>query len=273
MKDFRKEIAALTARKGSAPIALVTGASSGMGLMYAESLARSGCDILAVSNQEDALASMARRLHDTWGIRAIARYQDLSAADAPESLLQFCDDNALEVDILINNAGMFFFKELDARTDMRRVDAILHLHMLTIAKMTLLFGDRMKHRGYGFLLNVSSLAASLPVPGITLYASTKAFLKVFTQAYYYELRPYGVGLTVVCPPAVATPLYGLKPSLMRLGVNTGIIKTPSWMVRRALRGMFRRRRTVRPGLMNYYLPVLIHCLPGCLVSLIWKKVR
>lgn len=273
MKDFSKQVSALAARKGSTPLALVTGASSGMGLMYAETLARSGCDILAVSNQQELLPSLAQRLHEEWGVKAIARYQDLSTPDAADALLQFCDDNALEVDILINNAGMFFFKELDARADRKRIDTILHLHMLTIASMTILFGDRMKKRGYGYMMNVSSLAASLPVPGITLYASTKSFLKVFTQSYHYELRPYGVGLTVVCPPAVATPLYGLKPSLMKLGVHTGVIKTPSWLVRRALRGMFRRRRTVRPGLMNWYLPPLIHCLPGALVSLIWKKVR
>ena len=143
--------------------------------------------------------------------------------------------------------------------------------MLTPTRMCLLFGEVMKRRGHGYILNMSSMAAKLPCPGIAVYSATKAYLKSFGKSLFFEMRPYGVGVTTVCPAAIATPLYKLKPSLLKLGVNVGLIGTPQWLVRRALRGMFHKRRVVKPGLMNYYLPPLIAILPKWLVGRLWRR--
>ena len=131
----------------------------------------------------------------------------------------------------------------------------------------------MKRRGHGYILNVSSMAAKIPAPGITVYAATKAYLKSFSKSLYFEMRPYGVVVTVVCPGAIATPLYKLDAAKLRLGVRIGLIGTPEWLVRRALRGMFRKRRVVKPGLMNYYLPPLVALLPKRLVDHFWRKYK
>jgi short-subunit dehydrogenase len=120
---------------------------------------------------------------------------------------------------------------------------------------------------------MSSMAAKLPCPGITIYSATKAYLKSFSKSLYFEMRPYGVGVTTVCPAAIATPLYKLKPSLLKLGVNIGLIGTPRWLVRKALRGMFHKRRVVKPGLMNLYLPPMIAVLPKGLVDKLWQKYK
>ena len=178
----------------------------------------------------------------------------------------------MEVDILINNAGMFFFEELSMENE-AKVQTMLELHVFTPTRLCVLFGEEMKRRGRGYILNVSSMAAKLPCPGIAIYSATKAYLKSFTKSLFYEMRPYGVGATVVCPGAIATPLYKLKPSLLKLGVKVGLIGTPEWLVRRALRGMFRKRRVVKPGAMNYYLPPLIAILPRWLVDRLWKKFQ
>jgi short-subunit dehydrogenase len=82
-----------------------------------------------------------------------------------------------------------------------------------------------------------------------------------------------VGVTTVCPAAIATSLYSLAEDKMRLGVRLGIIKTPKWLVKRALRAMFRRRRVVSPGFMNVWLPALIALLPGSVVAFLWKKIK
>ena len=137
----------------------------------------------------------------------------------------------------------------------------------------MLFGNAMKQRGNGYILNVSSMAARIPAPGITIYSATKAYLKSFGKSLSYELRPYGVSITTVCPAAIATPLYRLSPEKMRLGVRIGLVKTPKWLVNRAIRAMFRRRRVVSPGFMNVWLPPLIALLPGPLVAFIWKKIK
>lgn len=250
--------------------ALVTGGSSGMGLEYARQLAARGYDLLLVSNQQAALEQAADDLHDQFGVRTMARYQDLSSVAAADELFAFCVAHSLEIEVLVNNAGMFFFEELHPENEAKALK-MLQLHVYTPTRLCILFGEAMKHRGQGYILNVSSMAAKLPCPGIAVYSATKAYLKSFSKSLYFEMRPYGVGVTTVCPAAIATPLYKLKPSMMRLGVKVGLIGTPQWLVRRALRRMFKKRRVVKPGFMNYYLPPLIALLPKWLVAKLWKK--
>lgn len=250
--------------------ALVTGGSSGMGLEYARQLAARGYDLLLVSNQQAELEQAAADLHEQFGVNTMARFQDLSSVAAAEALLAFCVERSLEIEVLINNAGMFFFEELHPENEAKALK-MLQLHVYTPTRLCILFGEEMKRRGQGYILNVSSMAAKLPCPGIAVYSATKAYLKSFSKSLYFEMRPYGVGVTTVCPAAIATPLYKLKPSMMRLGVKVGLIGTPQWLVRRALRRMFKKRRVVKPGFMNYYLPPLIALLPKWLVAKLWKK--
>lgn len=252
--------------------ALITGGSSGMGLEYARQLAAKGYDLLLVSNQPEELDKTASALSEAFGVDVIGRFQNLATETAAEELFGFCQAEKLQIDILINNAGMFFFEELTTENQAKAL-TMLRLHIFTPTRLCILFGDAMKQRGSGYILNVSSMAAKLPCPGITTYSATKAYLKSFSKSLYYELRPYGVGLTVVCPAAIATPLYKLKPSLLKLGVKIGLIGTPQWLVRRALRGMFHKRRVVKPGFMNIYLPPLIAILPKRLVDKLWKKYK
>ncbi len=241
-----------------------------MGLEYARQLAKKGYDLVLVSNRQEELEQASEELSKVYPVRVVTRFQDLSAETAADELMAFCQEQSIEVEVLINNAGMFFFEELTTENEARAL-AMMRLHMLTPTRMCLLFGEAMKRRGHGYILNMSSMAAKLPCPGIAVYSATKAYLKSFSKSLFFEMRPYGVGVTTVCPAAIATPLYKLKPSLLKLGVNVGLIGTPQWLVRRALRGMFHKRRVVKPGLMNYYLPPLIAILPKWLVGRLWKK--
>lgn len=242
-----------------------------MGLEYARQLAEMGCSLLLVSNQKEELELVAAELR-TEEIKVIPHYQDLATETAADELLTYCQAENLQIDILINNAGMFFFEEL-SRENEAKVLTMLRLHIYTPTRLCILFGEAMKQRGYGCIINMSSMAAKLPCPGITVYSATKAYLKSFGKSLYFEMRPYGVGVTTVCPAAIATPLYKLKPSLMKLGVSIGIIGTPQWLVRKALKGMMRKKRVVRPGFMNIYLPPLIAVLPNGLVAKLWQKFK
>ena len=252
-------------------IALVTGASSGMGLRSAQQLAARNYDLLIVSNQQEQLIEAASSLIEDYGVNVIPHCQDLASPCAADELFEFCQKENLEVEILINDAGVFFFRELTSQERMAPV--MLNLHILTPTRLCILFGEQMKLRGHGYILNMSSMAAKLPMPGITLYSATKAYLKSFSKSLYFEMRPYGVGVTTVCPAAIATPLYNLDEKLMKFAVSIGVIGTPQWLVRRALRRMFQKRRVVRPGLMNYWLSPVINSLPKWLVNKIWLKLR
>ena len=243
-----------------------------MGLEYARQLAAKGFDLILVSNRQEELEQAQEELSRTSTVKVITRFQDLARQNAADELMAFCQEQSMEVEILINNAGMFFFEELTPENE-AKVLAMMQLHIYTPTRLCLLFGEEMKRRGHGYLINMSSMAAKLPCPGITIYSATKAYLKSFSKSLYFEMRPYGVGVTTVCPAAIATPLYKLKPSLLKLGVNIGLIGTPRWLVRKALRGMFHKRRVVKPGLMNLYLPPMIAVLPKGLVDKLWQKYK
>ena len=257
---------------GHQPWALVTGGSSGMGLEYARQLADIGCNLLLISNQEEELQKAAEELRRDKAIQVLPHYQDLATETAAEELLAFCQSKNLHIDIFINNAGMFFFEELTTNNESKAL-TMMRLHVFTPTRLCVLFGEEMKKRGYGYIINMSSMAANLPCPGITIYSATKAYLKSFSKSLFFEMRPYGVGVTTVCPAAIATPLYKLKPSLLKLGVKVGLIGTPQWLVRKALKGMMRKKRVVKPGFMNRYLPPLIAILPHGLVNNIWQKYK
>ena len=253
-------------------VALITGGSSGMGLEFARGLAARGYDLLLVSNREDQLASASAELSAEFPVKVRTIFQDLAQPKAADELYSRCTSEGILPDVLVNDAGMFFFKELEV-ADLDKVQAMLDLHVNTVTRMCLLFGSAMKERGSGYILNVSSMAARLPVPGITVYSASKAYLRSFGRSYSYELEPYGVHLTTVCPAAIATPLYRLDPKWMRIGVRVGLIKTPHWLVRRALHAMFRGRRVVSPAFMNVWLPALIAALPSPLVANLWKRFK
>ena len=150
---------------------------------------------------------------------------------------------------------------------------MIDLHIITPTRLVMLFGEEMKQRRSGYIINVSSLAAKLPVPGITVYAATKAYLKNFSKSMYFELRNYNVVCTTVLPAAIATPLYNLDPKLLNIGVKTGIIRKPQHLVKHAIRGMLRKKHVVKPDAMNYYLPILIKLLPNSLEMKIWNKFK
>lgn len=270
--NFQRKITKLKTAQNRDIMALVTGASSGMGVLYAERLAEAGCNLLIVSNQEKELEEVASRISMKFNVTAIPRYQDLSDENAAQSLFDFCETNAYVIDILINNAGMFYFEEMSPEND-SRTETMLKLHVFTMTKMCRLFGDAMKKRNFGYILNVSSLAAVTPFPGITMYSATKSFIKTFTKAFHFEMKCYNVGATVVCPAAIATPLYNLNEKLMRVGLAIGALRSPKWLVNRALRGMFNKRCVMQPAFQNIYAPVVMTLMPNFLKSFIWKKVK
>ena len=244
-----------------------------MGLEYARQLAAKGYDLILVSNREEELSSAREELCAAWPVKVTTRFQDLALPDAADQLFQWCtQDLQVLPDVLVNNAGMFFFKEL-GNADLERVQAMINLHVNTVTRSCLLFGEAMKERGSGYLLIMSSMAARIPAPGITIYSATKAYLKSFGRSLSYELKPYGVGVTTVCPAAIATPLYRLDEKRMNLGIRLGLIHTPKWLVRKALKALFHKRRVFSPSFMNVWLPPLIRLLPGPLVDWLWKKLK
>lgn len=269
-------------------LSLVTGASSGIGLQYATQLARDyHTDLLLVSNQEDELRKVAEDLEAQYKVRAIPHYADLSKQDAAEDLYDYCHANNLVVDILINDAGVFFFNPY-CETSMKRISLMLNLHMVTVAKLCRLFGEDMiarqltdeeqsqticgKPRKKGYILNMSSMSAWMAMPGIQTYNATKAFIYNFSKSLWYELKPKGVNITVMTPGAVDTALFGLAPNLRKLAVNLSVSIPPEKLVKRALRSMFRGKKADMPGVINYLCTPILKHTPDWLVFFVIKHI-
>ena len=245
--------------------ALITGGSSGIGLEYARQLSAMGCELALVSNREGELADAAALLPRTHTMCV-----DLAEHEAAAKVVEWCDREGIQPDILINNAGMFFMEYLGPG-QIEKVDKMMALHMETTTDLCLLLGSRMKERGRGYILNMSSMTAWLPAPGIAVYSASKAYLASFGKGLSYELRPYGVRVTTVCPAAVDTGLYPLGEKLRKSLRSWGVLKSPQWLVRRALRGMFQGRRVMRPGPLNRLVPAVVSVLPSRLIDRLGLK--
>lgn len=246
--------------------ALITGASSGIGRHYASELARRGYDIIAVSNQREALATTVEELGAEFGVKAHSLYVDLSNPSSAQSLYDECEANGWEVEVLVCNAGMLLFGTL-MRTDAERLERIIDLHCTTTTLLVRLFGEKLKERGRGKILIMSSSTAWLPYPTISHYSATKSYLKSFASAIWYELHRHGVSVTAVFPGAVDTPFYKLDDKKRRLFVALGVMMRPETIARRAVRAMMRGRRRLTPGLFTKLVVVVCSLLPARVLDL------
>ena len=252
--------------------ALVTGAASGIGFAFAENLARQGYDLLIVDIQEQKIEQVAVHLRSAYEVDIHCFTLDLSGIDAPETLYSFCRENNLHPYIFISNAGRFIF---DAITDISNntFDAFLRLHLNTPAKLCKLFGADMKQKRDGYILTVSSLSAWMPYPYISLYASSKRFLRTFSRAIHFEFSRFNVGVTSVCPGAVDTDLYTLTPKWRKLARRLGVMMTPDTLAKRSLRMMFHKRVTYIPGMINKICLPLLLILPVRALAFFYNALR
>lgn len=251
---------------------LVTGASSGIGLQYARRLASYyKSNLVLVSNQLEELKSLSAELSAQNGIEAIYLYKDLSKPEAPQEVFDFCAEKGIEIDVLVNNAGVFFYNDF-VDTAPGRINLMTDLHVRCVTNMCRLFGEAMKKRGTGYILNMSSMSAWMALPGINVYNATKAYIVNLSRSLFYELKPYGVSVIAICPGAVDTGLYGLSDYWRRVAVKIRVSITPEDLARKALKKMFKGKKQYMPGFLNHlFLPIAKH-LPDWLVYFIDKKV-
>lgn len=267
--------------------AIITGASSGMGLHYAHQLAEYGYNTILVSNQKEQVEQVAKDIaqklsysyielgnsnsNNGAGAEGAATsstpfwttglYMDLSAPESAKELFDLCESNNIEVEVLINNAGIFFFNDI-ADCAPARVSTIMNLHVYTPTMLCRYFGEKMRERKKGYIINMSSISAHTPFCGISMYTGTKSFIRTMTKAFRLEMKEFGVRVMVVCPGAVATDLYRLPKNLQQLGVNLGIIYRPEKLVKNALYKLFyANTKEYIPGIINRLFKPIYAMLP------------
>ncbi|MEM8947564.1 MAG: SDR family oxidoreductase [Planctomycetota bacterium] len=184
-------------------IALVTGASSGIGLEFARIHAAAGDDLVIVARRRDALETLKSELESQYGVCITVIVADLSDPAAPAEVFRAVNDLGLAVDCLVNNAG-FGGHGLFYEREWEQDEAMIQLNVMALAELTRLFLPGMVERKHGKVLNVASTAGFLPGPLQAVYYATKAFVLSFSQAISEELNGTGVTVTALCPGPVDT---------------------------------------------------------------------
>ena len=264
--------------------ALITGAASGMGRVYARRLAVMGYDLVLVDINRKGLeeteeivkaevagsAKVPVPFKDDFKVLQIV--QDLSQGNAADMIFEQTEAEGCEVEVLVNNAGVMYCQGI-AETSERMLKLIMMVHMNTPLLLCRKYVVPMKERGNGYILNISSLAECMSWPGIGMYGATKRFVKDYSRELRIECQKTGVSVTNAYFGAVDTPLVPLKDSLRRLARARAVMITPEKAVERALKATFRRRRGVMPGVLNYIFRPICMILPDCLLGWIYRKVK
>jgi short-subunit dehydrogenase len=252
--------------------ALITGGSSGIGHAIAHELAGRGYNLLLASNQEAKLNEVCDELSNQYKIKTWPVFIDLAENGAAQKLYDWCRQEQIEVDVLVNNAGIFLFGEV-VETNPEKVRQMLTLHTTTPALLCTLFGRDMKKRRSGHILNIASLAAFMPYPGIALYSSTKQFLKSFSRSFRTEMIDYNVNVTCICPGAVSTQLFELSEADRKKAVNSGVMMPAGKLARKAVNAMFKRKSTLIPGFLNRIFLFVVYLVPQSIILLIRRHSR
>ncbi len=250
--------------------ALVTGAASGMGRIYARRLARRGYNLVLVDMNAAGLDETAAMIGED--VKVLNIVQDLSLMDAADRIYERTEAEKCEVEVLVNNAGVMFCQGL-AETSEKMLNVIMMVHMNTPLMLCRKYVGAMKERGCGYILNISSLAAWMIWPGIGMYGCTKRFVRHYSRELRTECRKTGVSVTNAYFGAVDTPLVPLKESLRKLARALAVMISPEKAVDRALNATFHRRRGVMPGLLNKIFLPLIVIVPDCLLGWIYRKAK
>lgn len=264
--------------------ALVTGAASGMGRIYALRLAERGYNIVAVDINAKGLEEteqMVKAQIEASGeicpehkaaFRMLRIQQDLSVMEAADRIYETTEAEGCIVEVLVNNAGVMYCQGI-AETSERMLKLIMMVHMHTPLMLCRKYVTGMKERGCGYILNISSLAAWMIWPGIGMYGITKRFVRNYSRELRIECQKTGVSVTNAYFGAVDTPLIPLKDSLRKLARGLTVMITPEKAVKRALRATFRRRRGTMPGLLNkIFLPFII-IMPDFLLGWVYRLAK
>jgi short-subunit dehydrogenase len=245
------------------PVALVTGASSGIGEALARRIARDGRHLVLTARRIDRLDALARALEQAHGVRAVAIANDLGAAGGPAALVEEIEHRGLEVDWLVNNAGFATAGRFDTLPVERELDEI-RLNVRAPVELTGRLLPAMVSRGRGVVINVSSTAGFAPMPYTATYAATKAFLLTFSEALAIEVAGTGVHVVCVCPGFTRTEFQ------QKAHIDASMLPSFAWMsaetvADQAVRAA-RKSGVLVNGTMNSLTTVFMRLAPRNLVA-------
>jgi len=250
--------------------ALVTGASSGIGLELAKCFAQDGYNLILVARSEDKLKQIATDLELEYGIRTDVIGKDLSEPNAARELYQEVKARNLEVNFLVNDAGRGVYGKF-AETDLDQELAIIQLNVSSLVILTKLFLKDMLARDEGRILQLASVVSKTPAPYSAVYSGTKAFIYNFTQAVIAELEGTNVTMTALRPGATDTDFFRKEGAENMRAVQEGSLASPKDVARDGYDAMMSGQSSIVSGLMNKIKDQVGDLLPDALRAKQAKK--
>ena len=225
------------------PVALITGASAGLGAEFARQLSKRGHRLVLVARRKERLDALAAELGKA---RAVAI--DLSIPGAAAELMADIDNAGEQVELLINNAG-FGLRGYFANQDPARLRQMIDLNCGVLAELCRAVLPQMIERRSGGILNVASTAAFQPGPGMAVYYATKAFVLSLSEALHEEAKPYGVKVSALCPGPTRTE-FGDIAGFSKSAALTRVSMDAEPVVRKGLEALEANKAVVITGALN-----------------------
>lgn len=235
--------------------AMITGASSGLGLALAEALARRGRNLILVARQRETLEPVAIELAQRFGVEVLLRACDLSQPLRLSGFVLELEEGERRIDLLVNCAGQRTYGPFLAHEWADEQD-LLEVNILALSRLCHAIGNLMAIHGGGQILNVAGLAGVAPGPWMAAYAASKAYVLSFSEALREELRRTGIKVSVLCPG----PVRSARRRIPRLD-RTRHSLTPEEVALYTVRALDKNRALIIPGRRNRWLATAPRLLP------------
>jgi short-subunit dehydrogenase len=254
--------------------AMITGASSGLGEEFARQLAGRVDRMVLVARRAERLEAIAAGLRAEFpAMQVMVIPANLMDGDERISVVEQADAAGFSPDLLINNAGLGDYGEF-ATAEWAALESMLELNVTALTHLSHLVLPQMTNRGGGWILNVSSLASTLPIPDFAVYAATKAYVSSFSEALRIELAEHGIRVMSLCPGPVKTEFGAVakrKGSEREMPTSPYFYVPKEQVVREALAGLDRGKARVFPGLRIAAAGLLLGALPLCVLRMVMAQ--
>jgi len=238
--------------------ALITGATSGIGLELAKLFAKDSVNLLLVARNEQKLSEIKQEFEQNYKIKVDFLSLDLSISENIKKIDNYANNKNLQIDFLINSAGFGDFGLFTER-DFEKYNEMITLNINALTELTHIFAKKMLAKNSGKILNVASIAGLQPVPNMAVYGATKAFVLSLSQALHYELRKTNVSVTALLPGPTATNFFnradGEKSRMTDLNMS------PAKVAQIGYNAMLKGKRKVIAGFMNKVMGFFAKILP------------
>ncbi len=240
--------------------ALITGASSGIGLALANLMASKGHNLILVARNEQALSNLKEELMQKFSVSVEVFAMDLSVLGQAEVLYQRCKIQNLVVNCLVNNAGFGDYGKFDVKK-VAIYKNMLQLNVIALTELTAYFVEDMKQRGAGRIMNVGSIGAFQPSPNLAAYAASKAYVMQFTEALNFELRGSGVTVTLLSPGVTETGFVSRANMQNAANAKSGLMDAQT-VAKAGYEAMMAGKLNVTPGWKNKVLTFGSRTMPS-----------